>query len=943
MPPGRTPNVSECRKFDAKNQAIVREPGAPTAVSFVPVAQARPDPDELLARVQADAQRAHRGKLKIFFGAAAGVGKTYAMLLAARDAASEGADVVVGVIEHHGRKETATLLLGLEILPRRKVDQKGAVVEELDLDAALARKPALLLVDELAHTNADGSRHPKRWQDVEELLEAGIDICTTMNVQHIESLNDVVAQITGVRVRETVPDAIVDEADEVALIDLPPDDLIERLREGKVYVPAQATRALENFFKKGNLIALRELALRRTAERVDAQMRTYRRAQGIEATWATTDRILVCVSPSPFSACLLRAARRMAGSVKAPLVAVYVETPLTRLGGRAAEQLEANLKLAEALGVETVRRVGARASAETLAFARRRNITRIVVGKPTHPRWRDVLRGSFVDELVRASGDIDILVISGDPEGAATATSPRPRARVSAPAHTLAEPPARLRPYVLASLVVAAFSLPARLAVRYFESADLVMIYLVGILVVSTRVGYGPSLFAAVLSVLAYDFFCVPPYFTFAVADFSHVITFAVMLLVAFVLTTLTNRVRLHSVAASEREQRTAALYALSRDLGGSRDPARLGASVVHHIEEVFQVRATVLFPEPGGKLRPLGLGADVDTKEMSVAQWVFDRRQVAGIGTHTLPSSKGLYIPLAASRGGVALGVLSVVPTSGAPFTHEQRALLDTFANQSALAIERATLAKEAEHARLMAESEQIRNALLSSVSHDLRTPLSGIIGAASTLLDDSARFDAGERDLLATIHEEARRLNRLVTNLLEVTKLESGHLDLKHDWQPIEEALGAALNRLDEPLRGRDVKTHLPDDLPMLAIDGVLMEQVFMNLIENALKYTPPGTPIEIEARRVGDAIQISISDAGPGIAPGEEAHIFDKFYRAANRGQQGGSGLGLTIARGVVTAHGGRIWAESAPAGGAVFHFTIPLVGSPPELPLEHEEAG
>jgi two-component system, OmpR family, sensor histidine kinase KdpD len=903
--------------------------------------RSRPDPDELLALVQAEEQRARRGTLKIFFGAAPGVGKTYGMLLAARDDASEGKDVVAGVIEHHGRKETAELLLGLEILPRRKVDYKGTVLEDFDLDAALARKPALLLVDELAHTNAEGSRHPKRWQDVEELLAAGIDVYTTMNVQHIESLNDVVAQITGVRVRETVPDSILDGADEVALIDLPPDDLIERLQEGKVYIPAQARHAIQNFFKKGNLIALRELALRRTAERVDDQMRTYKRAQGIEATWATTDRILVCVSPSPFSARLIRAARRMAGAVKAPLLAVYVETPGTRLSEPASAQLEANLKLAEALGAETVRVTGPRASEETLRFARSRNVTRIVVGKPTHPRWRDVLRGSFLDELVRASGDIDVAVITGDadegrPAASRATASVRPREEPASEEDRM-----RARPYVLAAMVVGAFSLLARLAVPYLELADLVMLYLVGILVVSTRVGYGPSLFAAVLSVLAFDFLCVPPYLTFAVVDFNHIITFAVMLLVAFVLTTLTNRVRLQGVAASERERRTAAIYAFSRDLASSRDPMKLGASAVRHIEGVFQVRATVLLAELDGKLRALSEPHhDLDTKEMSVAQWVYDRRQTAGIGTHTLPSSKGLYLPLVASRGGVAVGVLGIEPVSGAAFTQEQRVLLETFANQSALAIERAILAKDAERAKLSAESEQIRNALLSSVSHDLRTPLAAIIGAASTLLEDSARFDAGERDLLATIHEEARRLNRLVTNLLEVTKLESGHLELKREWQPVEEALGAALNRLDEPLRDRKVKTDVPDDLPMVAMDGVLMEQVFMNLIENALKYTPRGTPIAIDVRHEGDAILVSITDAGPGIAPGEEERIFDKFYRVEKRNPKGGSGLGLTISRGIVKAHGGRIWAENAAGGGAVFRFTIPLVGTPPELPKEDE---
>ncbi len=914
----------------------------------------RPDPDELLDRVRDQERRDRRGKLKVFFGAAPGVGKTYAMLEAARLEASDGKEVVVGIIEHHGRRDTAALLLGLEILPRRKVaaSSKGGTFDELDLDAALARKPRLLLVDELAHSNAEGSRHPKRWQDVEELLAAGVDVYTTVNVQHLESLNDVVAQITGIRVRETIPDSIVEGANDVALIDLPPDDLIARLNEGKVYVPAQAQRAIQSFFKKGNLIALRELALRTTAERVDEQMRTYRRSEGIDATWKTGERILVCVSASPLSGRLVRAARRMASSVRAPLIAIYVDTAIARPSEAARAQLEANLKLAEALGAEVVRLVGTRASDETLRFARSRNVSRIVVGKPTHPRWRDALRGSFLDELVRGSGDIDVSVVSGDVD---TAEDMRPRTRAQSPSSSPSLRPsspdevdaaASARPYFLAALVVMAFSVLARLLVPYLESADIVMIYLVGILLVSTRVGYGPSLVAALLSVLSFDFFCIPPYLTFAVADFRHVITFAVMLLVAVVLTTLTDRVRRHGIAASERERRTGALYAFSRDLASSRGRARLGSSTVSHIEAVFQARATLLMPLADGTLAiPAGLEPrhELDEKEMAVAAWAFSRKQQAGLGTHTLPSSKGLYLPLLASRGTV--GVLGVTPASRLPLTQDQRALLETFANQCALAMERALLASEAQRARLRAESEQMRNALLSSVSHDLRTPLASITGAASTLLDEPTRFDPQERDLLATIHEEARRLNRLVSNLLEVTRLESGALALKKDWLPLEEVIGASLNRLDDVLRGRAVTTQIAADLPLVAMDDVLMEQVFTNLIENAAKYTPKGTPIAITARVASpphEGVAVDVADRGPGIAAGDETRIFDKFHRAGEPGAQRGTGLGLTIARGVVEAHGGRIWAENREGGGALFRFTLPLGGTPPRMPVDEDEA-
>jgi two-component system sensor histidine kinase KdpD len=900
----------------------------------------RPDPDALLARMRAEEAQQARGKLKIFFGASAGVGKTYAMLEAAHTRRAEGVDVIVGWVDTHGREETEALLQGLQVLPRRPLAYRGTILYEFDLDAALARRPALILIDELAHTNAAGSRHTKRWQDVVEVLDAGIDVYTTVNVQHLESLNDVVAQITGVIVRETVPDSILERADEVELVDLPPDDLLQRLREGKVYMPRQAERAIDNFFQKGNLIALRELALRRTADRVDDQMQLYRRAHAIAEIWPTTERLLVCVSPSPLAARLVRAARRMAARLRAEWLVVYVETPAhLRLPEADRDRVVQTLRLAEQLGAETATLSGQKVSEELLTYARTRNVSKIVVGKPRVLRWRDRIFGSVVDDLVWHSDNIDVYVLSGEED------TLRPQA-VRTP-----EPPRDWLAYGWGLAVVALCTVLAWLVLPVFAEANLIMIYLLGVVAVAWRYGRGPSIWASVLSVAAFDFYFVSPYLTFAVSDVEYLLTFTVMLLVALVVSTLTVRLRQQAEAARQRERRTATLYAMSRDLASIRDTDGLLAAATRHMREVFESQVVVLLPDASGRLQARRAGRQdsssrdqrelvLDAKELGVAQWVYTHQQMAGRGTATLPSAEALYLPLLASRG--AIGVLGVRPAQArALLAPEQVHLLETFASQTALAIERATLAEAAQQAQVEIETERLRNTLLSSVSHDLRTPLAAITGAASSLLEGEATLDTPtRRELLQMIYEEADRLNRLVSNLLQMTRLESGPIQLDKEWQSLEEVIGVALTRLAERLQAHPLTTHLPEDLPLLPFDSVLVEQVLINLLDNAIKYTLPGTPITISAWADNETVTVEVADRGPGLPPGNEQRIFEKFYRVLRTGVGSGAGLGLTICRGIIAAHGGRIWAENRPGGGAALRFTLPVQGTPPPMTTEPE---
>ena len=886
----------------------------------------RPDPDELLARVKEAEARQARGKLKVFFGAAAGVGKTYAMLEAARQQRQHGVDVVVGWVETHGRAETEALLEGLEVLPPRLVEYGGATLRDFDLDTALARRPTLILVDELAHTNAPGSRHAKRWQDMLELLSAGINVYTAMNVQHVESLNDLVAKITGVVVRETVPDSVFDQTDEVELIDLPPDDLLQRFKDGKVYMPGLAQEAVQNFFRKGNLIALRELALQRTAQRVDAEMRLYMRDHAIARTWPVRERLLVCIGPSPFSTRLIRAAKQMAERLNAEWIAAYVETPAQlRLPQDARDQVVQNMRLAEQLGAEVITLSGQRMSEEILACARARNVSKIVVGKPSRQLWKRILIGSIVDSLVQGSGEIDVYVISGERGEPAPVTQ-----------RSVEPPPIDWTGYGFSLAVVAFCTGLAWAMFPFFALSNLIMAYLLGVVVVATRSGRGPTILASVLSVAAFDFFFVPPYYTFAVSDTQYFVTFGVMLVVALVISGLAVRIRTQAEAARDREQRIAALYAMSRELASTRGVHDLLQVAVRHITEVFRTRIVVLLPRPGGRLAPEGGLPDqfpLDDNELAVGQWAYEHGRIAGLGTETLPGATALYVPLVASAGTV--GVLGLRPEDPRSLRAPERLhQLEAFASQTALAIERAHLAEEAQQAQVRAETERLRNSLLSSVSHDLRTPLASITGAASTLLESGAKLDARTRqDLLEALHEEAERLNRLVQNLLEMTRLESGALQLHAEWHPIEEVVGAALGRFGKRFGDRQVATRIPADLPLVLIDDVLAEQVLINLLDNALKYTPAGSPIEISASSVDGAVLVEVADRGPGLPSEDEKRIFDKFFRGGSGGAVRGAGLGLAICQGIVEAHGGQIWAENRPGGGVVFRFTLPVKDAPP----------
>ena len=882
----------------------------------------RPDPDALLRRIQSEEERRSRAKLKIWLGFAPGVGKTFAMLANARELQSTGGDVVVGWVDTHGRYDTAALLLGLEFLPRRAIPYRGRTLVEFDLDAALSRKPGVLILDELAHSNAPGSRHTKRWQDVRELLDAGIEVHTTVNVQHVESLNDVVAQITGVVVRETVPDAIVDRADEVVLVDLAPEELLQRLREGKVYLGEQKERAARGFFRRGNLLALRELALRRAAERVDVDVQAWRREHEVATTWPIGERILVCVGPAPASARLLRAGRRMAAGLRAPWVVAWVERPgTTPLTTEDRERLEAHLRLAETLGASVVRLVGERPSEAILAWAREHNATRIILGKPTHSRWRDLLRGSLLDEIVRGSGEIDVHAIAGD-----EAPEAPPRRRVSGA-------PIAWREIAAATALVGVATGASALAQRLLAPPDVAMLYLLVVLLVGVRCGRAASIFSAGLSVAAYDFFFVEPYYTFYVADSRHLLTFAMLFAVGVVMSTLTLRIRRQERGATLREQRTARLLALSRELGRALDEREAARAIARTLAEVFRRGVAVLLSGPGDALSPIAVAGELplDAPELAVARWSFEHGEPAGAGTDTLPGSRVRCLPL--RSGSRSLGVVALAAAPAGAWTHEDRDLLDAFTHQGALALERALLVDERESAALRARTEELRSTLLSTVSHDLRTPLAAITGAASALREGAADTDAAQRgELLDTIVEEASRLERLLANLLEMTRLESAGVEPKREWVPLEEIVGAVLTRFETQLEGREVRVELPDDLPLVAADPTLLEQLVLNLVENATKYTPPGSPIELRARLREGSLVLEVADRGPGFPPGTETRVFEKFYRGVHAGVPG-AGLGLAIAMAIAQLHGGTLVAENRAGGGALLRLVLPLDANGP----------
>ncbi|WP_423758119.1 DUF4118 domain-containing protein [Burkholderia sp. NLJ2] len=926
----------------------------------------RPDPDQLLDKLQRDEEKQRRGQLKIFFGASAGVGKTYAMLQAARQRLQEGIDVVVGIVETHGRSETAALLDGLDVLPLARIDYRGRTLAEFDLDGALARQPQLILVDELAHSNVQGARHLKRWQDVYELLDAGIDVYTTVNVQHLESLNDVVGAITGIRVWETVPDRVFDAADEVTLVDLPAEELLERMRDGKVYLAQQAERAVRNFFRKGNLIALRELALRRTADRVDAQMREYRADRSIQRIWQARERLLVCVGPGAEAPTLVRAAARLAASLKADWIAVYVETPrLQRLPDAQRQRTLDALKLAAELGAETATLAGADAVAALIGYAKVRNVSKIVAGgSPKVGLVRRFAR-PFGEQLAERAGDVDLMLIRASASDEARAAPLDPRARdwrdAFAQFGTHRSPP---RHYMYAAAICAAITVVANVVSERLDLTNLVMLYLLGVVFSAVRLGRGPGVLQSFLSVAAFDFFFVPPRMSFSVSDTQYLLTFFGMLLTSLVISHLTSTLTRQASVAQRRERRTGAIYAMARELGAALTTEQIVEIGSRHVGEVFRARVAFLLPDSADKVRQkieepdaavTLTGADLDC---DVGQWVYDQQKPAGRGTDTLPATVALYLPLKAPMR--TRGVLAVASREPRELeVPEQQRMLDAFAAQIALALERVHYVEIARDALVNMESERLRNSLLSAISHDLRTPLTTIVGFSSMLANGRAaaqggdaaaaeRFAQREGELVDAIHDEALRMTGIVTNLLDMARLQAGSLQLKRQWSLLEETVGAALAACKRVLARHPARVALPADLPLLQMDAVLMERLFTNLFENAAKYTPPDTPIDIGAERVSDDglpygnpfVRVHVDDHGPGLPAGMETRIFDKFTRGEKESATPGIGLGLAICRAIVEAHGGKIGAlnRTAPDGhvtGARFWFTLP-VETPPAAP-------
>ena len=887
--------------------------------------EGRPSPERLLDLLAREEEKSRRGRLKIFFGMAPGGGKTYAMLSEAGRLSVGGADVVIGWVETHGRSDTASLTEGLPRLAPLAVDHRGISLAEFDLDAALARRPGILLVDELAHTNAPGVRHTKRYQDVLELLDAGIDVHTTLNVQHLESLNDVVAVITGVVVRERVPDSVFDAADEVELVDLPTPDLLKRLEDGKVYVPEQARHAIARFFTVGNLTALRELALRRTAERVHDQADVLREQQGITAPWATREKLMVGVGPAPQSAKLVRATYRMASRLKVPWIAATVEGSRSdSLPAKDRARLEAHLALAESLGAEVLVLRGDDVSVQMLTAARERGVTRLLVGKPAAPRsLRNRFRRSPVDRLVRDSGEIDVLVTTGE-EDEKDRGAPKPAATR-----------ARLSEHLWS---VGAVSLATAVGVLFrsrFQLGDYAMIYVLTILLVSLRLSSLPAMFSALLSVAAIDFFFVPPFYTFAIADVRAVVTFIVLLAVGLTVSRLTLRVRREAKAARERERRTASLYALSRKLAAERKLDAICLATSRHIRDVL-FADTAIWVAGGGRSFVLRgevsawMGAE---REKSTARWAFEHRQPAGRSTDTLPSADGFYLPLVVAQRTVgAIGVRN--PERAWSPTTAQKQLLEVVASLTAQAVDRTRLAKEAHDNRVRAETEQLRNDLLSTLSHDLRTPLSSLTGAVTLLADPDGRLSPEARSkMLATARAEADRLARLIDDVTELTRLESNVFELEKEWCPVEEVVASALGRMEPRLPGRRIDVRQPERMLLAPMDAVLIEQVLVNLLENAGKHTPPATSIEIAVEEQRQAVAISVADRGGGIPVGEEDRIFEKYHRVMGDRATPGMGIGLALCRAIVAVHGGAIRARNREGGGAVFSFTLPVEGTPP----------
>ena len=893
----------------------------------------RANPDQLLAELKAQEARAARGRLKVFFGASAGVGKTYAMLLAAQALRRTGTDVVVGVLETHGRVETAALLEELEQLPPLVLDVQGASVREFNLDAALARRPTLILVDELAHTNAPGARHPKRWQDIDELLTAGIDVFTTLNVQHLESLNDVVGGITGIRVWETVPDTFFDEADDVVLVDVPADELLARLKAGKVYIPEQIERAAGNFFRKGNLMALRELALRRTADRVEEDVQAYRTDQAIKRIWKTEASLLCCIGPDPGGEHIVRSSARLANQLDIEWTGVYVETPqLQRLPPAERERILKTLKLAQDLGAKTAILSSSDPVAAVVDYAHTRNCSKVVLGRTRAKRDWPWVRGTArrVGEL---APDVDVIEIGRGEMPAATQPGPSVAAAEWEDPRRVTK---RLR-YVWTVAACIATTLVATLLQPYFDLANIVMLFLLTVVLVAVKFGRGPAVVAALVSVASFDFSFVPPRFSFAVTDAQYLLTFAVMLAVALIIGQMTAGLRYQARIASYREERARALYEFARDMSSLLQTEQVVEAATKFIASTFQAKVAILVPDEQDRLQPpKGGGPALDIDPQAAAQWAYDKSQPAGAGTDTLPNTEFLYLPLRApmrTRGVLAIKAANrrvlMIP--------EQRRHLDTFAALIAIALERVHYVEVAQQALIRMESERLRNSLLSALSHDLRTPLAALVGLAESLELTKPDLAGPQRETAQAIAEQARRMSALVNNLLDMARIQGGEVKLRREWQSVEEVVGSALRAAQPALTRHRVEVALPRDLPLVEFDATLIERVLYNVLENAGKYTPEGTVIRISAQVSEGQLLVTVSDNGPGIPQGQHEVIFEKFTRGSYESATPGVGLGLAISRAIVEAHRGKIWAEDNVGGGARFHFTLPL-GTPPETPLE-----
>src|SRR5215475_2700799 len=886
----------------------------------------RPSPEALLEAARREERRV--GKLRIFVGAAPGVGKTYEMLQSARARRKDGYDVVVGVVETHGRKETEALLEGLETVPRERVVYRGQLLEEMDLDAIIARHPQIVLVDELAHTNAPGSRHPKRYLDVEELLSQGIDVYTTVNIQHIESLNDVVAQIPRVHIRETVPDSVFDRADAVELVDLPPDDLIQRLKEGKVYVPKQSERALTHFFCPANLTALRELALRRTADRVDEQLLTQMQAGAIPGPWAAGERILVCVSEDLRAAALVRYAKRLADRLHGPWTALYVEGRRSlQYTEEERDRIADTLRLAESLGGEAVTIPSAerKIADDVIRYGESHNATHIIIGKSSRSRWFEILHGSVVHELVRRSGNISVHVIAGD----AIDGEPIPKKTVRTADGAKAFNP--LGYIVALAFVGVALGVAAAIqAWLHIQNVDLV--FLTAVVGVAFRYGLLPSLVASVAASLGYNFFFLPPIYTFTTTDPENVVAFIFFIVMAVLVSNAAARVRNHAVVAVSRARTTESLYAFSRKLAGAGTLDDVLWATAYQAALMLKVRVVLLLPENDAIVVKAGYPPEdtLDEADLAAARWAWQSNRAAGRGADTLPGAKRLFLPMHTGRG--AVGVVGLDSDKAGPLlTPDRRRLLDALMDQAALAVERVRLVEDLDRAKRTVETDRLRSALLTSISHDLKTPLAGILGAASALRGLSGALDEhAKTDLVATIIDEAERLNRFIANLLDMTRLESGAIVPNSALHDLGESIGSALDRTSKILAQHRVEVDLAKYVPMVEIDPVLFEQVLFNLLDNAAKYAPPGTTVRIQSWRDRDSIGLQVLDEGEGILPGDLEQIFDKFCRARKVDQvRAGTGLGLAISRGFIEAmHGTISAANRTDRTGAVFTIRLPI---------------